>query len=95
MKHILIVNPAAGKCDRSVQIKTLAEEIFGSRGLDYDVQISKGPGDCTRLAAEAAQSGEEIRIYACGGDGTLNEVVNGVVGHENVPIIPAVPATIL
>ena len=86
MKHILIVNPAAGKCDRSVQIKALAEEVFGSRGLDYDVQISKGPGDCTRLATEAAQTGEEVRIYACGGDGTLNEVVNGVVGCENVSI---------
>ena len=86
MKHILIVNPAAGKCDRSVQIKALAEEVFGSRGLDYDVQISKGPGDCTRLAREAAQSGEEIRVYACGGDGTLNEVVNGVVGCDNVSI---------
>jgi len=86
MKHILIVNPAAGKCDRSVQIKALAEEVFGSHGMDYDVQISKGPGDCTRLAREAAQTGKEIRIYACGGDGTLNEVVNGVVGFDNVTI---------
>ena len=86
MKHILIVNPAAGKCDRSVQIKALAEEVFGSCGMDYDVQISKGPGDCTRLAREAAQTGKEIRIYACGGGGTLNEAVNGVVGFDNVTI---------
>ena len=86
MKHIFIVNPAAGKCDRSVQIKSLAEEVFGSRGLDYEVQISKGPGDCTRLAQEAAAAGEPLRIYACGGDGTLNEVVNGVVGSEHVAI---------
>lgn len=86
MKHIFIVNPAAGKCDRSVQVKTQAEKVFGSRGLDYEVQISKGPGDCTRLAREAVQTGEEVRIYACGGDGTLNEVVNGVAGYSHVAV---------
>ena len=79
MKHIFIVNPAAGKCDRSVQIKSLAETVFGSRGLNYEVLVSKGPGDCTRLAREAAETGEEIRLYACGGDGTLNEVVTGAM----------------
>lgn len=86
MKHLFIVNPAAGKCDRSVQIKNLTREVFGSRMLDYDVQISKGPGDCIRLAREAAETGEPLRIYACGGDGTLNEVVNGVVGFDNVAV---------
>ena len=84
MKHLFIVNPAAGKCDRSVQLKNAVGEVF--RGLDYAVQVSKGPGDCTRLAREAAEQGEELRIYACGGDGTLNEVVNGVVGFDHVAV---------
>lgn len=86
MKHLFIVNPAAGKCDRSVQMKNLAEDVLGRRGLDVEVQISKAPGDCTRLAREAAQTGEELRIYACGGDGTLNEVINGVAGFDNVAV---------
>ena len=86
MKHIFIVNPAAGKCDRTVQIKTAAREVLGSRGLVWEVQISKGPGDCRRLAREAAKTGEELRLYACGGDGTLNEVVNGAAGYANVAI---------
>lgn len=86
MKHLFIVNPAAGKCDRSVQIKKTVEAVLGSRGLEYDVQISKGPGDCIRLARDAAQSGEALRIYACGGDGTLNEVVNGAAGYTNVAV---------
>ena len=86
MKHLFIVNPAAGKCDRSVQVKQLVQDIPGSRGMDCEVRISKAPGDCTRLAREAAQSGEELRIYACGGDGTLNEVINGVVGFDNVAV---------
>jgi len=86
MKHLFIINPAAGPCDRTVQLKSAVEEVFGGRGLDYEVQMSKGPGDCTRLAREAAQRGEELRIYACGGDGTLNEVVNGVVGMDHVAV---------
>ena len=86
MKHIFIVNPAAGKCDRSVQIKNTAAEVLGARGLEYDVLISKGPGDCTRLAREAAETGEELRIYACGGDGTLHEVINGAAGFDHVAV---------
>lgn len=86
MKHLFIVNPAAGKCDRSVQLKALVKEVFGSRGLDWDVQVSKGPGDVTRLAREAAETGEALRIYACGGDGTLNEAVNGIAGFDHVSI---------
>lgn len=84
MKHLFIVNPAAGKCDRTVQIRDLADTWFS--GQDVEVKVSKGPGDCTRLAQEAAQTGEEIRIYACGGDGTLNEVINGIVGFDNVAV---------
>ena len=86
MKHLFIVNPAAGKCDRTVQIKTAAQQVLGARGLDYEVLISKGPGDCRRLAREAAQTGRELRLYACGGDGTLNEVVNGAAGFPNAAI---------
>ena len=86
MKHIFIVNPAAGKCDRSVQIRNTAAAVLGKLGMEYDVLISKGPGDCTRLAREAAESGEEVRLYACGGDGTLNEVINGIVGFDHVSV---------
>ncbi|MBP3633408.1 MAG: YegS/Rv2252/BmrU family lipid kinase [Oscillospiraceae bacterium] len=86
MKHIFIVNPAAGKCDRTVQIKETVAQLLGGRGLDYEVLVSKGPGDCIRLAKEAAETGEMIRLYACGGDGTLNEVINGSVGYDNVEV---------
>lgn len=86
MKHVFIINPAAGKCDRTVQIKADVTDLLGSRGLDYEILVSKGPGDCSRLAREAAETGDEIRLYACGGDGTLNEVINGAVGFDNVAV---------
>ena len=86
MKHVFIVNPAAGKCDRSVQVKESVGKLFLDKEDDFAVKVSKGPGDCTRLAREACEEGGEVRLYACGGDGTLNEVVNGAAGFANAAV---------
>ena len=86
MKHVFIVNPAAGKFDRTEGYRAMIAAAFQPRGLTYELLVSKAPGDCRSLARQAAESGEEVRIYACGGDGTLNEVVNGVVGFDNAAV---------
>ena len=64
MKHLFIINPAAGSCDRTESYTRQIEEACGKRGLDYRIEVSAAPGECARLAREAAQTGEEIRIYA-------------------------------
>ena len=86
MIHLFIINPAAGSRDRTQKYRKNIENICGMRHLDYRIEVSKAPGDCTRIAREAAQTGEEYRIYACGGDGTLNEVVAGAAGYPNVSV---------
>ena len=86
MKHLFIINPAAGSRDRTAYYTEQIEKICAPRGLTYRIEVSKAPGDCTRIAKEAAESGEEYRLYACGGDGTLNEVVNGAAGYDNVSV---------
>lgn len=86
MKHLFIINPAAGKYDRTEEYSARIKSVCGTRELDYAIAVSGKAGDCRRIAAEAAARGEELRIYACGGDGTLNEVINGVVGFENVAV---------
>lgn len=86
MIHLFIINPAAGSRDRTKMYRKAIEDICGERGLDYRIEVSGAPGECCRIAREAAQSGEEYRIYACGGDGTLNEVVAGAVGYDNVAV---------
>ena len=48
--------------------------------------MSAAPGDCRTAAIAAAQPGEEYRIYACGGDGTLNEVAAGAAGYPNAAV---------
>lgn len=86
MKHLFIINPAAGSSDGTEKYRKQITAVCDPRGLDYRIEVSAAPGDCTRIAREAAQTGEEYRIYSCGGDGTLNEVVAGVVGYDNVSV---------
>ena len=84
MKHLFIINPAAGSRDHTLQYRTAIDGIC--RGLNYEIAVSKAPGHCRELARAAARTGEEVRIYACGGDGTLNEVVSGAAGFPNAAV---------
>ena len=86
MKHLFIINPAAGSRNRTDAYSEKIHSLCRQRGLCYEVRVSTAPGECTRIAKEAAKTGEELRIYACGGDGTLNEVVQGAAGHDNVAV---------
>ena len=86
MKHLFIINPAAGSRDRTKEYSVAIHEICSARNLDYRIEVSSAPGECARLAREAAQTGEEVRIYACGGDGTLNEVAAGAAGYPNAAV---------
>ena len=82
MRHTFIVNPAAG---RGVCQSRLVESL---RALDLDVWLTSRPGDAESRARSLLESscGETVRIYACGGDGTLNEVVNGACGHPGAEV---------
>ena len=86
MKHLFIINPAAGSRNQTEDYRKKIAQVCETRGLDYSIRVSGAPGRCRKIAREAAQSGEEYRIYACGGDGTLNEVVSGAAGFPNVSV---------
>ena len=86
MKHLFIINPAAGSHDRTGEYREKIHAACAPLGLDYRVEVSAAPGECRRLAHEAAQTGENYRIYACGGDGTLNEVAAGAAGFPNAAV---------
>ena len=86
MHHLFIINPAAGSYNRTEEASAIIHKICRARKLSYEIRVSTAPGECARIAREAAETGKELRIYACGGDGTLNEVVSGVAGHDNVAV---------
>ena len=84
MKHLFIINPAAGSKDRTAIYSEQIHKLC--KGLDYAIEVSDAPGQCREIARKAAQTGEEMRIYSCGGDGTMNEIVSGVAGYPNVAV---------
>ncbi len=83
MRDVYIINPAAGKEDST---KTLTEEIKKCYGEEAKIIITEGRGDALLKARAEAETGDEVRIFACGGDGTCFEVLNGIVGYENASI---------
>lgn len=82
MKHIFILNPAAGKSDQTPRFTQDIERICGARGLDYEICVSKAPGDC-KASQTRGGIGQESPALCLRGDGTLNEVVCGMAGFEN------------
>ena len=86
MTHLFIINPAAGSRDRTKEYSETIHRVCSERGIDYRIEVSSAPGECRRIAREAAESGEEYRLYACGGDGTLNEVASGAAGFPNAAV---------
>lgn len=86
MTHLFIINPAAGSRDRTADYREKIETLCSKRGIPYRIEVSSAPGQCREIARKAAESGEEYRLYACGGDGTLNEVASGAAGHDNVAV---------
>ena len=90
MKHIFIINPTAGKSDSRQRIYDMADALRTRHDLDVQCILTKRQGHATELAKKLCQTGEELRFYACGGDGTVNEVANGIIGYDNaaMSVIP-------
>ena len=86
MKHLFIINPAAGSRNQTEDYRKKIAEVCEAKGLDYSIRVSGAPGRCCKIAREAAETGKEYRIYACGGDGTLNEVAAGAAGFANAAV---------
>ena len=84
--HLFIINPAAGSYNRTEEASKIIHKICRARKLSYEIRVSTAPGECARIAREEAQTGRELRVYACGGDGTLNEVVSGLAGFANAAV---------
>jgi diacylglycerol kinase (ATP) len=77
---LVIVNPAAGGGRTQARWLRLRERLFRT-GLAFDWTWTAGPGDATEHARRAVRAGTGL-VVAVGGDGTLNEVLNGVIGHD-------------
>lgn len=84
---LLIHNPnAGGGADRRRGLDE-ARRILAAAGIEAELAETTGPGDATDIALRAGDEGRQL-VIACGGDGTLNEVVNGLARQQNGHRIP-------
>jgi len=89
MKHIFVINPCAGKEDSTSAIMQKVEGYASANaGFDYELYVTQGMGDATNWVDRwcGQNPGQAARFYACGGDGTLNEVVTGLIKHPNTEV---------
>lgn len=89
IKHLFIINPSAGKKNGAEKLIRDINSYFDRHPDEkYEIKLTEKKGDAKSFAKLAAKDGGEVRVYACGGDGTFHEAVNGAVGFENVSVCP-------
>jgi diacylglycerol kinase family enzyme len=81
-KHIhVVINPASGQ---PAAILNTINRVFHPAGIEWDISLTKSSGDARRYAQKAVTDGADI-VAAYGGDGTVMEVSQGVMGSQ-VPL---------
>ena len=87
MRHLIVFNPGAGKNnERAESFRNQINSSFA--GLDHDVYETEGPRSVIPFLKNYLNKYKDdtVRVYACGGDGTVHEVANGLVGAENAEL---------
>ena len=85
MKTVFIVNPNAGSGKRFNSVMEKIEKLTKAKE-SVEFYITKKALDAKEFVSEYCKTNGAARFIACGGDGTLSEILNGAVGYENVEI---------
>jgi YegS/Rv2252/BmrU family lipid kinase len=83
-RHLIIVNPVSGRGAGERSLPRL-RELLGGEGLDYELVRTERPMHAVELARAAAAGGVDV-VVAAGGDGTANEVINGLLSAQNAGV---------
>lgn len=88
MKHLFIINPMAGK-GKALDLIPKIKKVFEKRNELYFIEVTLKPGHATEIVRRYVDT-DKFRVYSVGGDGTLNEVLNGLVGSDSsLAVIPS------
>jgi diacylglycerol kinase (ATP) len=84
LKYLFIINPASAR-GNTLRDWPAVRSRLASLGVDFDEHVTARPGEASEVARQALIGGT-TRLIAVGGDGTLNEVVNGYFDEQGCPI---------
>jgi len=87
MKHIFIVNPISGRGGSKKYVPVI-EDYCQENKLEYEIRYSEYPKHSSKIASEY-QKKDDVCLYAVGGDGTANEVLNGLNDGVQMAVLPA------
>ncbi|PJN88471.1 diacylglycerol/lipid kinase family protein [Bacillus sp. mrc49] len=88
-KVMIIINPSSGK-EKAGKILPNAEKVLGEMYDQVTVLKTKGEGDATEFAKEACAKRYDA-VISMGGDGTVNEIVNGLAEQDHRPVFGIIP----
>ncbi len=86
VKHIFIINPAAGLGKADHVILPKIQQVLADTDVDYEIHRSLSTAEIESYVRQRASEGDEIRFYAVGGDGTINNVLNGMAEFRNAQL---------
>ncbi|UOK57703.1 YegS/Rv2252/BmrU family lipid kinase [Bacillus sp. OVS6] len=86
---MLIVNPSSGK-EKGTEYAEHALKTMNKMGYETEIRETKGEGDAMEFAREACESKLDF-IAAMGGDGTINEAINGIAEQDHRPLFGLIP----
>lgn len=86
MRHIFIINPMSGN-QQAANYIPLIEDYFKTHPLDYEIVLTQYPGHATELAQKYTEK-DNVCVYSLSGDGTANEVLNGLNEGVSIAILP-------
>jgi YegS/Rv2252/BmrU family lipid kinase len=93
LKPLLIYNPIADHGNAEKILPTV-KELFSRHQFDFDLMLTERPGHALEIAKEQAEAGRSL-IIGAGGDGTMNEVINGLMRAETLdqrkPVMAVLP----
>lgn len=86
IRYLFLINPTAGKVDARAALLPRIRAAAERAGITPEIFITRHAGHAREITAACAAAGDFVRIYACGGDGTMNEVLQSAAGHETISV---------